>query len=115
MANTKSQNVLSAASKKQATPQGGNDTDIDIIKKNKLQAQQIQQKQLVYQIDTIETELNILDDDYLMSSPFRICKECGNDHSFKGNFEIAKTSVDVIFNFQSKKNYCSDKTHQRGG
>src|SRR5215212_5926197 len=82
---TKSQNVLSSESKKQTISQRENDTNIDIIKKNKLQVQQEQQKQLVYQLDTIQTELNILDDDYMMSSPFRICKECGNDHSFKGN------------------------------
>jgi hypothetical protein len=112
---TKSQNVLSSESKKQTISQKENDTNIDIIKKNKLQAQQGQQKQLVYQSDTIQTELNILDDDYMMSSPFRICKECGNDHSFKGNFEIAKTSVDIILQLLSKKNYCSVKTHQRDG
>ena len=111
----KSQNVLSPGSKKQTIFQRQNNINIDIIKKNKLQAQQKQQKQLVYQIDTIETEPNILDDDYMMSSPFRICKECGNDHSFKPNFKSVKTSIDVIFQFLSKKNYCNIKTHQRVG
>lgn len=83
--------------------------------KDQLHQQETQQKQPVGHMDRIEAELNILDDDYMMSSPFRICKECGNDHSFKPNFECAKTSIEVIFQFLSKKNYCNIKTHQGVG
>jgi|SRR5215212_1652259 len=51
--------------------------------KDQLHPQATQQKKPLGHIDRIEAELNILDDDYMMSSHFRICKECGNDHSFK--------------------------------
>jgi hypothetical protein len=36
------------------------------------------------------------DNDIMMSCPDRICAECGNDHSFRGNFAEVITSIDLI-------------------
>ena len=36
------------------------------------------------------------DNDLMMSCPDRVCAECGNDHSFRGNFEGVITSIDLI-------------------
>jgi hypothetical protein len=36
------------------------------------------------------------DNDVMMSCPDRICTECGNDHSFSGNFEGVIGSIDLI-------------------
>jgi hypothetical protein len=36
------------------------------------------------------------DNDLMMSCHDRICAECGNDHSFRGNFEGVITSIDLI-------------------
>jgi hypothetical protein len=36
------------------------------------------------------------ENDFMMSCPDRICAECGNDHSFRGNFEGVITSIDLI-------------------
>jgi hypothetical protein len=77
--------------------------------KHKLSQQGTQQKQPLGHIDRIEAELNILDDDHMMSSPFRICRECDNDHSFKPNFESIKTSIEIISKSLSK-DYCNIKT-----
>ncbi len=74
--------------------------------RGQLYQQGTQQKQPLCRIDRIEADLNILDDDYMMSSLFRICKECGNDHSFKPSFNNVKTSVDIILQILSKKNSC---------
>src|SRR5215208_303530 len=90
------------------TTQRENNTVTD-NKEKKIDPQQAQQKQPVNQIDPVKTDLNILDDDYMMSSPFRICKECGNDHSFKPNFKIAKTTNDIILQLLRKKNYPTSK------
>jgi hypothetical protein len=51
-----------------------------------------------YQIcldDTIPDSIK-KDNDLMMSCPDRICAECGNDHSFRGNFEGVITSIDLI-------------------
>jgi hypothetical protein len=45
--------------------------------------------------DTIPDSIK-KDNDVMMSCPDRICKECGNDHSFRGNFEGVITSIDLI-------------------
>jgi hypothetical protein len=36
------------------------------------------------------------DNDLMMSCPDRVCSQCGNDHSFRGNFEDVITSIDII-------------------
>lgn len=86
-----------------------------LSKKRKLSQQATQQKQPLDHRDRIEAELNILDYDYIMSSPFRICRECGNDHSFRPNFESTKLSVDIIFQLLSQENYGNIKTNQGVG
>jgi hypothetical protein len=90
------------------TTQRENNTVTD-NKEKKIYPQQAQQKQSLNQIDPITTDLNILDDDYMMSSPFRICKECGNDHSFRPNFKSVKTSNDIILQLLHKKNNLTSK------
>jgi hypothetical protein len=53
---------------------------------------------LSYQIcldDTIPDSIK-KDNDLIMSCPDRVCAECGNDHSFRGNFEGVITSIDLI-------------------
>jgi hypothetical protein len=83
--------------------------------KDQLHQQATLQKQSLGQIDPLEAELNILDDDYMMSSPFRICEQCGIDHSFKPNFERTNTSIEIIFKLLGQKNYRNIKTHQGVG
>jgi hypothetical protein len=36
------------------------------------------------------------DNDPMMSCPDRICAECGNDHSIRGNIAEVITSIDLI-------------------
>jgi hypothetical protein len=36
------------------------------------------------------------DNNLMMSCPDRVCLECGNDHSFRGNFEDAITIIDLL-------------------
>jgi hypothetical protein len=62
------------------------------------------------QIDNIEEELMTSDNDFLMSCSDRICPECGCDHSYKPNFERARTFFDIIPELlQRKKNDNNNK------
>jgi hypothetical protein len=38
----------------------------------------------------------VFDNDYMMSCADRICAQCSNDHSFRGNFADVVTSIDVL-------------------
>jgi hypothetical protein len=60
-------------------------------------------KQPVGKIDPVEEDLIVFDDDYMMTCPDRICSQCGNDHSFRNNFEGVKTSIDFIPELLSNK------------
>ena len=77
--------------------------------KNCVRLQQTQNKQKLRKIDPMEQELMVIDDDYLMSSPFRICSECGQNHSIRNNFEGVKTSLDTITEFLSKYSRIASK------
>jgi len=48
-------------------------------------------------------DLCVFDNDLMMSCADRICIQCGNDHSFRGNFEGVLTSIDVIPSLFSKE------------
>ena len=50
------------------------------------------------------------DNDLMMSCPGRICPQCGNDHSFRGNFDRVVTSIDIMPSLLNKKNDMLDTT-----
>jgi hypothetical protein len=60
------------------------------------------------QIDDIEEELMVSDSDFLMSCSYRICPECGIDHSFRPNFEGIKTSIGMVSKLLEGKNNNDD-------
>jgi hypothetical protein len=47
-------------------------------------------------------DLFVFDSDLMISCPDRICAECGNNHSFSGNFADVATSIDVLPTLFSK-------------
>ena len=47
-------------------------------------------------------DLSAFDNDLLMSCPDRICAQCGDDHSFRGNFADVLTSIDILATLFSK-------------
>lgn len=53
---------------------------------------------------SIPTRSIFCDYDFLLSDSKRICIECGNDHSFRPNFEGVKTSIDIISELQRNYN-----------
>jgi hypothetical protein len=63
-----------------------------------------QSLQELSKIDNIDEELLVTDNDFLMSCFDRICVECGNDHSFRPNYEGVNTSIDIILKLQKKRN-----------
>lgn len=38
----------------------------------------------------------LLENEFVVQDADRICETCGNDHSFRPDFEGVKTSIDVI-------------------
>jgi hypothetical protein len=65
---------------------------------NVTEATAISADNLSYQIcldDAIPDSIK-KDNDLMMSCADRICPGCGNDHSFRGNFEGVITSIDLI-------------------
>ena len=50
----------------------------------------------------IYCDTSVFDNDFMMSCADRICIQCGNDHSFRGNFEDMAMSIDVLSNLLSK-------------
>jgi hypothetical protein len=69
-----------------------NDTLVhfDIKDFGKLNNQKVDSRQ--YFLDEEEKE----GIEFITSCPDRICIECGNNHSFGGNFEDAITSIDML-------------------
>jgi hypothetical protein len=47
-------------------------------------------------------DLFAFDNDFLMSCADRICAQCGNNHSFTGNFADVATSIDILPTLFSK-------------
>jgi hypothetical protein len=55
-----------------------------------------QNKRFVSNQNYSHYDLSAFDNDFMMSCPDRICSECGNEHSFRGNFEGVATSIDIL-------------------
>jgi hypothetical protein len=47
-------------------------------------------------LSTCYQYLTDIDSEFILSCSDRICAECGNDHSFRGNFEDAITMIDLL-------------------
>lgn len=85
-------------------------SQVDIIKNsaqkpfssNEIVAEDVSNHQIAdyteYQICLDDVILDSIkkDNDLMISCPDRICAECGNDHSFRGNFDDAITSIDML-------------------
>jgi hypothetical protein len=61
-----------------------------------------QNKRFVYNHGYPHYDLCAFDNDIMMSCADRICIQCGNDHSFRGNFADVATSIDILPTLFSK-------------
>jgi hypothetical protein len=60
-------------------------------------------KNKCFAYNPIYCDISVFDDDSIMSCADRICAQCGNDHSFAGNFEDVATSIDILSTLFSKE------------
>jgi hypothetical protein len=61
-----------------------------------------QNKRFVYNQSYSNYNLRAFDNDFMMSCADRICAQCGDNHSFTGNFADVATSIDVLPTLFSK-------------
>jgi hypothetical protein len=63
----------------------------------------LKDKNKPFRYNRIYCDIAVFDNDFMMTCPDRICVQCGNDHSFRGNFKGVLTSIDVIPSIFSKE------------